>query len=96
MSVDLPERHVLNLVNISEGGLQFSSPKPLKQNQIINLVVNLTKTEAQIEALAQVTWIKKLSEKHSNIYRVGVTFLGISQEAAQKIQDFLKPRLRAA
>ncbi len=96
VSVELPQRHVLNLVNISERGLQFSCPQRLKKDQTVSLTVNLAEAGAQIQVLGRVAWSKKFASAESKVYRIGVSFIELSQEAGQLIRHFVTPALKVA
>lgn len=96
ISVELPHRHILNLVNISETGLQFSSPQKLKKDQTVSLTVNLAEVGAQIQVLARVAWSKRFAEAGPQVYRIGVSFVELSREAVLLIRHFVSPSAQAA
>jgi hypothetical protein len=96
ISIDAPHTMVLNLVNISESGLQFSSPVKLKREHILTLNINLAEQCAKIQALGQVVWIKRFSKTDSRMYRVGIHFMGLNKEDSAAIRRFIYSEPRAA
>lgn len=96
LAIQLTERTIFNLVDISENGLQFSSPRNFKRKEILKLSVNLAEADIQIPALSQVVWIRPIFYKKVEVFRIGVTFLELSQQAVQVLRQYVMPSLRAA
>ncbi len=75
-----PEEQIVNLIDISEAGLQFSSPKPYRRHKTVILKINIAERDCQVVAMGRVVW-SKLVAGSGSFYRVGITFKQLSEEA---------------
>lgn len=96
VAIDHPERKVFNLIDISETGLQFSSSQPFESKEVLNLTVNLAEADIQFRALSRVAWTREIIYKKTKVYRVGLTFIELSQQARQIIRQLSHPIAKAA
>ena len=89
--VSIPhERKMLNLVDISECGAQFLSVEPLERNRRLNLKINLAEHNCHICVTGLVVWSKTMAG-NGCLYRVGVSFLEVGQEAWATLRQYLTP-----
>ena len=87
--VSIPtEKNMMNLVDISEYGVQFSSTRPLRKNKMIDLKINLAEQDRQISVTGRVVWTKMVAGKNK-FCRVGVAFVELSQEAWTTLHNYL-------
>lgn len=70
---------VSNLVNISEGGLQFSIRSKLPKGTLLNMIINLVEKDQDVPVVAKVCWSKPVIG-YSHAYKVGVCFQEILPE----------------
>lgn len=96
VAVESPERAIFNLVNISEGGIQYSSVDALRKSQIVNLIINLVEEGTQIEVLGKVVWCQPISNEEFPTYRIGISFVNLHAEAGTIIRHFIHESSRAA
>lgn len=86
-----PAQGHYNLVNISEGGIQFTCPKPLvNPNDFFTCNVHLVEENIQIAVLAKVIWAQTFGNNFRNSYHVGASFLSIHEEACAVIRNFVR------
>lgn len=79
---------MLNLIDISEYGAQFLSVEPLPPKRRINLKINLAEQNCHICIMGHVVWSKMMAG-NGCLYRVGVSFLEVSQEAWAPLRQYL-------
>lgn len=72
------------LVDISSDGMQFLCNKRLSDGSTLKLSVLLPENAGSIEAQGEVRWTQQIPGK--DLYRTGVAFTGMSQEAVAKLQ----------
>lgn len=84
---------ITNLVNISEGGLQFVCQNLFRLADRLRMTINLAELERDIPVEAKVVWICK---EHRNprmgddlSCRVGVSFTGIADQDRAAIHDLV-------
>lgn len=82
------EKPICNLVDISEGGIQFSSPKKLERGSLFSCDIELVEKDVRIPVLAKVVWVRP-RRKCRGIYHVGACFLSIREEASALIRNFV-------
>ena len=82
-------KETTNVHDISASGLQFTSYEPLAKNSLLELAINLPDTVKPLRACARVVWTKKIS-RQSEIYRVGVLFLDISEADRKAIEGHIQ------
>lgn len=70
---------ITNLVNFSEGGLQFSVKSRIKPGTLLKMVINLVERDMDVPVVAKVCWVKAIMGK-GEAYRVGVSFQEILPE----------------
>ncbi len=68
-----------NIVDLSEGGLQFTARQKLATGSMIQMVINLIERNQDIPILGRVVWIRPLDIRYK-VYRVGVLFEEIRPE----------------
>ena len=73
-----PEQEILNITNISEGGLTFISPRKLQPDSAVSLVINMAEINCQINAEARVVWVRRKS-RGSRLYLIGVSFFFLDE-----------------
>lgn len=88
LALEASEKPICNLVDISEGGIQFSSPRKLEHGALFSCLINLIEKDVQIPVMAKVVWARRC-RKCRGIYHVGASFLSIHEEASQTIRDFI-------
>lgn len=96
VAIDFSERKVFNLIDISETGLQFSSAKDFTKKEILILTINLAEADTQIQAVSRVAWSREIIYKKTKTYRIGVSFIELSQQARQVIRNLSHPLSKAA
>ncbi len=77
-------------IDISEGGISFFSPRPLKTDALIELRLKFTKT---IFLKGRVAWIKELtglSAHGYHKYKVGLEFAGLKDKERKTISHFIR------
>ena len=84
-----PESKMMNLVDLSESGAQITSSKPLRKNKTIYLKINLAEQNREVLVMAKVAWVKAIASSRTCLYRVGVSFMEISQEAWMKLHSYM-------
>ena len=89
-SDDTPQESLCNLLDLSENGLKFVSSKQIKPGAILKLVLNLAEKETNISVAGKVVWSSKISHVHA--YRVGISFLSMSEEHKALIHRFVRRR----
>ena len=88
---DSVNKHISNLLDLSEGGLQFFYRKKVKAGSILKMTLYIDENTKNIPVVAKVAWVKFL---HGN-YRIGVTFLEIDFDDQEIIRNFaLKKTIR--
>ena len=96
-AIETPNRQLLNLNDISEGGAQLTSYSPFDQNQDVELTVNLAELNVQIPVSGKVVWRKGFMNGGVKLYHFGIMFTRMSQESSQIIRRFVqRSSLRAA
>ncbi len=88
LALEAPERPICNLVDISEGGIQFASPRKLERGAFFSCLINLIEKDVRIPVMAKVVWTRRC-HKCRGIYHVGACFLSIHDEACALIRDFV-------
>ncbi|MBI2167830.1 MAG: PilZ domain-containing protein [Candidatus Omnitrophica bacterium] len=76
-----------NLVNLSEGGLQFLCQDMFKLSQEIRITINLAELERDISVRGKVVWIRKERALHNASCRVGISFTEISDPDRRTIHE---------
>ena len=84
-----PESKMMNLVDLSESGAQITSSKQLRKNKTIYLKINLAEQNREVLVTAKVAWVKAIASPRTSLYRVGVSFMEISQEAWMKLHSYM-------
>ena len=74
--------------DISEGGVRFTSSEFLSLANRLVVTINIPTTARQIKAIAKIAWIKKLPS--GDLYEVGNQFLEISKEDKQEVARYVK------
>ncbi len=75
-----------NLLDLSEGGLAIQLASPVKNEPYIHLEFDLPETGSRIEANCRIAWTDASGRT------AGVEFVSISEEARQRIRDWLSLR----
>ena len=78
--------------DISQGGLRFFVYEFVPKNNFLKIRITLKKIYFSFEALVRVVWIKEqpLAER----YEVGVEFINMPKETAERLIDYIKKYLR--
>ena len=92
--VSEPYEQMVNLVDISETGVQFSSSKPYRRYKPVILKINLAEKDRQVLAMGQVVWSRSL-KGNGSLYRVGVNFKPLSEEAEGLLRGYAAASQRA-
>lgn len=74
-------------IDISEGGLCFTSKKPLKADSLINIGVEIPTSKKPIEIKGKIVWQKKIGKLTSRGYKVGLEF---SHPIEKNLLKFIK------
>ncbi len=77
-----------NLVDLSESGAQIVSSKPLRKNKVVELKINLAEQNREILLKGKVI-LSRMAAGQSSLYRIGLSFVEISQEAWIKLHAYL-------
>ena len=85
----IPQGHISNLVNISEGGLQFRSKYKLLPGAVLKIAINVADFHHDIVTLARVKWVRKSDNPRSRSYRVGVVFLELKSQDKALIKRYV-------
>lgn len=86
-----PEQEILNITNISEGGLTFISFRKMPSDSIVTLVINMAEINRQITAEARVVWVHRKS-RGSRLYLIGVSFLVLDENDRNLIRQLSRHR----
>ncbi len=79
----------LKIGNVSLGGLRIYSDTLYKEKKRLEIEIFLPNNESLVE-IVQVVWIKELPPDSEALYDVGLEFIRLSPEDAQKIQMVLE------
>jgi len=79
-------------VNISSGGMRFTSNADMSISDVCLVLVNLDDGTGPICALAEVVWSSQ--EEGSQLITTGMQFLNILEEDRKRIEDFIRADLR--
>lgn len=82
------ETKLTNLIDLSESGAQIISSRRLRKNKVIELKINLAEQNREVLLKGKVMWSRMTADR-SHLYRVGVHFVEISQEAWMKLHSYL-------
>ncbi len=85
LSLDAQKSELLNLINISETGIQFHSREKIKKNKILRLVINLAEINSEISVIGRVVWCKRSPK----LYRVGIHFLELNPSLTSVLRQYL-------
>ncbi|MDD5594832.1 MAG: ATP-binding protein [Candidatus Omnitrophica bacterium] len=79
-------------IDISQGGVCFLSPRPLKTDSKINIRLRFGKEKKIFSADGRVAWIKRIeaTAKAASQYRIGIEFSGLSKLDKKRILKFIK------
>ncbi len=86
---------ISNLVDLSETGVQFSFRFKMKTGTILNMVLNLAEEGRDMPILGRVVWVRPF-EGRSSGYRVGVSFLDISEEDRESLRRIVRRHKRSS
>ena len=89
-SSSAPTEHVSNIVNISEGGLQFRYHGNIAVGIAIRMSINLAELGRQIPVLGRVKWVSGSEGRNNHSRRVGVSFMVIQNEDKNFIHRFVR------
>lgn len=81
---------LMNLVDLSTAGIQFSSTHALPLHKLVNLKINLAELDHHVLVQGRVVWAKSAGRR-SPLYRIGVSFVDLSQEAWGALHFYLNP-----
>lgn len=84
----VPTNNLANILNISEGGLRFTSPHLLPLESSLKLTINLGEANRQIEVKGDVVWVHKM--KGQRRYHYGIRFTDISDGDRKLIRRVVK------
>ena len=85
------ESQVSNLVELSEGGLQFTSSRTLEPSDKLRITINLRESGRDISVIGKVVWVRPVVDQGKiTLFRVGVSFTEISEEDLKLIRKFVK------
>ncbi len=79
----------LKIGNVSLGGLRIYSDTLYKEKERLEIEIFLPSKESLVE-LVQVVWIRELPPDSEALYDVGLEFIRLSPEDAQKLQMVLE------
>lgn len=79
----------LKIGNVSLGGLRIYSDKLYKEAERLEIEIFLPNNQSLVE-IVQVVWIKELPPDSEALYDVGLEFIRLSPEDAQKLQMVLE------
>lgn len=71
-------------INISQGGLYFSSVHDIPIDTLLNLKLFIV--QRTVHCQGQVVWTKK--EEADNIWHIGIEFIGLDRETKSQIYNF--------
>ncbi len=84
-----PTERVSNIINLSEGGLQFRYRGRITVGTAVKMLINIVEEGKQIPVLGRVKWIGR-AEGRSRSVRVGVSFMAIEDEDKNFIRRFIR------
>ncbi|MBU1125280.1 MAG: PilZ domain-containing protein, partial [Candidatus Omnitrophica bacterium] len=82
-------------IDISEGGLCFSSTRPLATDTKISLYLTLPRTKNTLHLRGRAAWLKPVNEEYSQkirSYLIGIEFSGIKESERKILRKFLRTR----
>jgi hypothetical protein len=82
------EEKMMNLVDLSESGAQITSSKLLQKNKTVHLKINLAEQNKEVFLKGKVVW-QRQATRRGRLYRVGIAFIEISQEAWMKLHSYI-------
>lgn len=90
-------QHIVNLVDISQGGVQFSSRARIEPETTFPFVLNLTELSKQVRVVGKVIWTcGRISTENKKYYRCGLAFLELAQNDQDILQTFIQMKVHRA
>ena len=79
-------------IDISLGGVCFSTPIPFKTDKKVKLTLDLLRKKKSISATGRIAWIKRESASPRGMqqYKVGVEFVKMTNDEQQLLSEELK------
>ena len=77
-------KHISHIVNISQGGMQFTSHAPLDVDSVLQLHINGTHDQIPISLSGRIVWISEEPDDRG-MYYSGVSFLNLTEDARSVI-----------
>ena len=84
------KEQISNLIDISEGGLQFFSKERIEPDTVLKITVNMAEKKKQVPIITKVMWTRPEKKGQGTGYEVGVSFLEIDPKDRDLINDFVK------
>ena len=76
--------------DVSETGLRFPTPVPLKVGQDLALALQLPFQDAPFHATGQVMWVREIGRLGATQYEIGVRFRWIEDPDRQRLNRFFQ------
>ena len=83
---------VTQTVDISEGGLKFTSREPFNPEDILQLAVTIEEKNKEILFLGRVAWSRE-DKSQKNSYRSGLSFIAIDERDRGLIREYVQEQL---
>ena len=77
---------ITNLLDLSEGGMQFSVRSKMRLGTLLNVIINLVEKNEDVPVLAKVRWVKPIPSR-ARAYRIGASFEKILSEHRLMLQS---------
>jgi len=99
----IPQNHVFNLMDISEGGFQFSGFKHLMPGSHLEVVVNIREFNRQIPMDARIVWSQpidmkvvwtKFIEGHDSMRQTGAQIVAMADADRYILKDFIEQKIQ--
>lgn len=85
----VPNSSLTNLINISEGGIQFTYPKRIFPQTQCRMVLNFAEKDMQIPVTGRVVWVKK-NKTTGHAFRAGVEFTDVEARDLLMIRNYVQ------
>lgn len=79
---------LVNIVNLSEGGLQFVWQKKIPTGHEVDIEVNLAREDVRLKLKGKILWCRK--EKTGSTFLVGTLFTNITDKEIRAIREWIK------
>ena len=78
---------LVNIVDISEGGMKFRSEKEFARGSVLTAILHIAEQERQVSLRAEVMWMQQI--KKQSMYHVGVRFVELGDKERAILREWI-------